>query len=109
MVIYAYTEECDPDAKVIMGKISLSMYQRACLRDDGECLLTPQQHKIMANEQNIKTGFFPPGWGAFLNPKKLWEYVMEERAPDGITPPPTKEERESMYYVTTTVGDAGMF
>ena len=47
MVIEAYTEKDDPDAKVILGRIMLSSYQLCCLRDDRECPLTPEQMKIM--------------------------------------------------------------
>ena len=81
MGIEAYTEKDDPDAKVLLGRIQLSMYQIACLRDDWECPLTPQQMKIMEKFEGKKLSKFPPGWDAFIRPDKVYEYVFEEPSP----------------------------
>jgi hypothetical protein len=78
MVIDAYTEIDDPEATVILGRIMLSDYQKACLRDDGECPLTPQQSKIFDKFEGKKLSKYPPGWDAFIRPDKVYAYVFEE-------------------------------
>ena len=82
MVIEAYTEKDDPYARVILGKIKLSNYQICCLRDDGECPLTPKQMKIMEKFEGKKLSKFPPGWDAFIRPDKVYEYVFEKPCPE---------------------------
>lgn len=81
MVIEAFTEKDDPDAKVVLGRIWLSMYQLACLRDDGDCPLTSKQMEIMKKFEGKKLSKFPAGWDAFIRPDKVYEYVFEEPSP----------------------------
>jgi len=81
MVIEAYTERDDPDAKVVLGRIWLSSYQMACLRDDGDCPLTPQQNIIMKKFEGKKLSKYPAGWDAFIRPDKIYEYVFEKPCP----------------------------
>ncbi|CAC5359237.1 unnamed protein product [Mytilus coruscus] len=78
----AYTEKDDPDAKVILGRIMLSDYQICCLRDDGECPLTPKQMEVMEKFKGKKLSKFPPGWDAFIRPDKVYEYVFEKPCPE---------------------------
>ncbi|VDI50295.1 Hypothetical predicted protein [Mytilus galloprovincialis] len=78
----AYTEEDDPDAIVILGRIMLSNYQICCLRDDGECPLTPKQMEVMEKFDGKKLSKFPPGWDAFIRPDKVYEYVFEKPCPE---------------------------
>ncbi|CAG2196236.1 unnamed protein product [Mytilus edulis] len=78
----AYTEKDDPDAKVILGRIMLSDYQICCLRDDGECPLTPKQMEVMEKFDGKKLSKFPPGWDAFIRPDKVYEYVFEKPCPE---------------------------
>ena len=81
MVIEAFTEKDDPDAKVILGRIMLSSYQLCCLRDEGNCPLTKQQMAIMKKFEGRKLSKFPPGWDAFIRPDKVYEYVFEKPCP----------------------------
>ena len=81
MVIEAYTEKDDPDAKVILGRIMLSSYQLCCLRDDRECPLTPEQMKIMDKFEGKKLSKFPAGWDAFIRPDNIYEYVYNVPCP----------------------------
>ncbi|VDI55375.1 Hypothetical predicted protein [Mytilus galloprovincialis] len=72
----------DPDPKVILGRIMLSDYQICCLRDDGECPLTPKQMEVMEKFDGKKLSKFPPGWDAFIRPDKVYEYVFEKPCPE---------------------------